>query len=82
MIQSGDAQVVFEKGYYIDSNGLQTECLIQNVGWRFNPNQFRYKLHDDDKPQTHTIENVREFGIPGKSSIKGIRLRLIVLQLN
>lgn len=61
------SQVTFEKGYFIDISGLKTDCLIKNMEWRYNPTHFRYRLLPDSEIQEANIDNVKEFGVVGKS---------------
>ncbi|PZR19118.1 MAG: hypothetical protein DI539_15040, partial [Flavobacterium psychrophilum] len=56
------AQINFEKGYFIE-NGIKTECLIKNLGWKNNPTSFEYKLDENDTPKTKTISTVTEFNV-------------------
>lgn len=57
------AQIKFEKGYFISNNGIKTECLIKNEGWRNNPTEFKYKINIKDQIKTKTINNTNEFGV-------------------
>jgi len=57
------AQISFEKGYFIDDDGKKTECFIENVDWKNNPTEFKYKLSENSKPEKATIETVKEFSI-------------------
>ena len=34
------AQVIFEKGYFINREGQKTECFIKNLDWRNNPSSI------------------------------------------
>lgn len=61
------AQIVFEKGYFINESNDRIECLIKNVDWRNNPTEFDYKLSQDSEVQKATILTVKEFGINGFS---------------
>jgi len=56
-------QVKFEKGYFIDNNGVKTECFIKNKGWRSNPEAFEYKLAIASEVKIRTIKTVSEFYI-------------------
>jgi len=64
---TGFAQINFEKGYFIDNQGGQINCLIKNIDWRYNPVEFKYKLTEDSEVKTSTIKNVSEFVIIGLS---------------
>lgn len=57
------AQIVFEKGYFIDNEGQKTECLIKDSGWHFNPDGFDYKLNENADVKKSNIQLVKEFGI-------------------
>jgi len=58
-----NAQIIFEKGYYINNNNQKTECLIKNLDWRKNPTDFKYKLSQNDLAKVATISSVKEFGV-------------------
>ena len=57
------SQVKFEKGYFIDNKGTKTLCLIEDLDLKYNPTKFDYKLSKDAKLETHTIMEIKEFGI-------------------
>ncbi|WP_066218731.1 outer membrane beta-barrel protein [Formosa haliotis] len=57
------SQIVFEKGYFIDSDNQRTECLIKNMDWKNNPTDFDYKLSAESEIKKGTIQSVIEFGI-------------------
>lgn len=57
------AQVSFVKGYYINNSDQKIEGLIKNSDWKNNPEGFEYKKTAQSKPETLTIESVKEFGI-------------------
>ncbi|MBQ0907956.1 porin family protein [Flavobacterium sp. F-328] len=57
------AQVVFEKGYYINNKDQRIECLILNEDWKNNPTEFEYKLNENSEPTKGTLSQVKEFGI-------------------
>lgn len=61
------AQISFEKGYYIENTGNRIDCLIKNVDWKNNPIDFEYKLQENGVEETMTIASIKEFGILGKS---------------
>ncbi|MBG7631799.1 MAG: tRNA modification GTPase [Bacteroidetes bacterium] len=58
-----NAQIIFEKGYFINNNDQITECLIKNIDWRKNPTGFEYKLLQNDLPKEANISTVKEFGV-------------------
>lgn len=61
------AQIIFEKGYFIDGSGTRVEALIRNVGWRSNPDRFEYKLEEGGEVRQAGIHSISEFGIHGAS---------------
>jgi len=65
-VEQGFTQVNFEKGYFINTIGEQTKCLIKNVDWKNSPNQFEYKLNENEPVQVGSIALVQEFGVPNK----------------
>ncbi len=66
-----NAQILFEKGYFVDDNNQRIDCLIKNIDWKNNPIDFDYKLTSDGNVQKGTLQNVKEFGIEGE--IKFVR---------
>jgi hypothetical protein len=56
-------QLKFGKGYFIDSSGKKTECLILNADWSYNPTFFEYKMDPDAPRLSKTIAEVKEFVI-------------------
>ncbi|WP_299547587.1 tRNA modification GTPase [Seonamhaeicola sp.] len=62
-----NAQISFEKGYYINNSNVRIDCLIKNMDWLNNPDQFSFKLSNDSKERHLDIGHVKEFGIHGVS---------------
>jgi len=57
------AQIIFEKGYYVNNSDEKVDCLIKNMDWKDNPTEFSYKLRETSDKEKATIETVKEFGI-------------------
>ena len=55
------SQIKYETGYFIKNSGEKVNCLIKNKDWENNPTKFEYKLSEDSKSSTETIDNVIEF---------------------
>lgn len=55
------SQIKFEEGYFINNNGVKTECFIKNIDWKNNPTKFKYKISENGKVQTGDILHVSEF---------------------
>lgn len=63
------AQTKFEQGYFIDSNGNRTECLIRNSDWIHSPRSIRYKATANGEQITKEITEIKEFGVAGERYI-------------
>lgn len=59
-----NAQVNYEKAYFIDNNGTKTECYIKNKDQNKNPTNFEYKLSPNQSQVMNAdIKTVKEFKI-------------------
>jgi len=58
-----DAQIRFERAYFIDNEGKRTECVVKNSDWSNNPNSFGYQSPGSNKTTTASISEVQEFGV-------------------
>ena len=56
-----NAQITYEKGYFIDNNDNRIECYIKNVDWGSSPNQISYKFTLNDDSHEASISNIQEF---------------------
>lgn len=66
-----NAQITFEKGYFINNSGIKTDCYIKNLDWKSNPTFFNYKLNFEDADvKIENIGGVAEFGIDNESNYK------------
>ena len=61
------AQIVFEKGYFIDNNDKKTNCLIKNIDWSNNPSEIQYKLDEQDQPVNISIQQIKAFEVENSS---------------
>jgi len=65
------AQISFEKGYFISNNNEKTDCFIKNIDWKSNPTEFEFKLSlEESNAKTATLSTVKEFGINDYSKYK------------
>ncbi|KUJ60488.1 hypothetical protein AR687_18055 [Flavobacteriaceae bacterium CRH] len=72
-----NAQISFEKGYFISNEGKRTECYIKNLDWNDNPINFKYKMElNDSEPATETIATTQEFGIDNESTYKRFNIKI------
>jgi hypothetical protein len=76
-VSFSNAQINFEKGYFISNSGIKTQCLIKNIDWKDNPNKFEYKINQNDtETRTESIESVAEFGIDDTSKFKRYKVNI------
>ncbi|MBF4517394.1 outer membrane beta-barrel protein [Flavobacterium sp. ANB] len=72
-----NAQISFEKGYFISNDGKRTECFIKNLDWGNNPIDFKFKIQiNDNDYKTETIANVQEFGIDNTTTFKRANIKI------
>ncbi|MNQ75782.1 hypothetical protein D3C85_905880 [compost metagenome] len=72
-----NAQISFEKGYFISNNGTKTECFIKNLDWKNNPTEFKYKIEFSySEFKTENIANVQEFGIDNDVTFKRFKIKI------
>lgn len=57
------AQNTYQKGYFIDRDGIKNECLIKNMAWKNSPVTIEYKLNETDEPKIKTIKEITEFSV-------------------
>jgi hypothetical protein len=58
------AQISFQKGYFINKNNEKTECFIKNLDWKNNPTEFTFKRNiNSEDTSIATINNVTVFEI-------------------
>jgi len=60
---SSFAQNTFENGYFINDNDVKVDCLIKNMDWKDNPEEFYYKIDSTTVARLATIAEIKEFGI-------------------
>jgi hypothetical protein len=66
-IQLVNAQIAFEKGYFINNQGTKTSCWIKNLDWNNNPTEIKYKLSESASVQTIDINSMQEFAVDNSS---------------
>ncbi len=66
-----NAQINFEKGYYLDNQQKRFDGFIKNYDWKNNPTEFEFKTNlEDTQTQIHNIGEISEFGIDQVSTYK------------
>lgn len=58
-----NSQISYVEGYFINDSNQKIDCLIRNIDWKNNPVEFEYKISEQAKKETLTIDSVKEFGI-------------------
>lgn len=72
-----NAQVEFEKGYFISNEGKKTECFIRNLDWMNTPTNFKYKIQlTDSEIKTESIETSQEFSIDSECKYKRFKVKI------
>jgi hypothetical protein len=61
------SQAHYEKGYFIDSLGVRTECLIDNKDWEVSPTEISYKITEQSERIKINTSTIQEFEIFGSS---------------
>lgn len=74
------AQFEFEPGYFIDNDGVKTECLVKNMAWKITPNEIEYKLDPSSEIKNTNLNNIKEFGIDGQ--VKFERHKILIDKYN
>lgn len=69
-------QVTFRKGYFIDKQGIKTECLIKDVDKNSVSNQIEYKMDESSNANELSTETIIEIGIDGLS--KFIKAKVLI----
>jgi hypothetical protein len=63
-----NAQTKFEKGYFVDNQGIKTECFIKNEDWKNNPTVFKFKLSESETDEhSNSISTIKEFAISDRA---------------
>lgn len=57
------SQAAFENGYFINKDDQKIDCVIENLDWKDNPTEFKYKLVGSVERKKADIYGVKEFGI-------------------
>jgi hypothetical protein len=69
-------QISYQKGYIIDNHDQRLECLIKNVDWKNNPEEFLYRNEGDNEIKRGTLALIKEFGIYGYSRFKRANVKI------
>lgn len=58
-----NAQIKFEKGYYLTNAGERIEGYIKNIDWKNNPEDIEFKSNLEEESIQIKKEKIKEFGI-------------------
>jgi len=70
------AQIILEKGYFINETNERVTCEIKNLDWKNNPTEFEYCLSSGESLQKASIDTIKEFGLIGGS--KYVRSKVLI----
>mgnify|MGYP003606653309 CR=1 FL=1 len=70
------SQINFETGYFIDNNGIKTNCLIRNLDWVNNPSQIEYKINNNEKSKFYTVSDIKEFAVENNCIYKRFNVKI------
>lgn len=62
-VQTTLGQIDYQKGYFIDNEGIKTECYIYNRDWNNNPESFKFRFAEKGIVYTGDILSFKEVGI-------------------
>ncbi len=71
-----NAQITFEKGYYINNSDEKVEGFIKNIDWKNNPTSFEFKASLSSDPITLSIKNVSEFSVLNSSKFERHKVKI------
>ncbi|SHH62735.1 hypothetical protein SAMN04488109_4714 [Chryseolinea serpens] len=57
------SQIEYEKGYFINNDGVRTDCLIKNSDWFGSPDKIRYKNSESSDPVSLSVSEIKELGV-------------------
>jgi hypothetical protein len=69
------AQVAYEKGYFLDLNNQKTECFIKPEAWSVH-GSLTYLNSYKDQPQTKSLDELSEIFIQGLFKLKRVKVQL------
>ena len=76
-------QINYFKGYFIDNNGVKTECYIRDSDKKDNPTSFEYKLNEESSELLKgDIKDVKEFKIENFLKYERFTVKLDTSSLN
>ncbi len=68
-------QINFEPGYFINNKGEKTTCLIKNIAWKNNPEEFLYKMAEGTEEQTAKLADIQEFSVENTYKFKRFEVK-------
>lgn len=70
------AQTKFEKGYYINLNGIKSDGFIKNSDWKNSPNSIEFKTNITDNAIEVNASQISEFEIENKLKFKRFNVNI------
>ena len=56
-------QIEYEKGYFINNDGVRSDCFIKNSDWFGSPDKIRYKNSESSEPISLSVSEIKELGV-------------------
>jgi hypothetical protein len=56
-------QIEYEKGYFINNDGVRSDCFIKNGDWFGSPDKIRYKPSESSEAISLNVSEIRELGV-------------------
>lgn len=70
------SQTRYENGYFLKNDGTKVVCLIKNIDWKNNPDQFEYKFTENSEVLKETIERVKKLVILNKHTYERYAIKI------
>lgn len=68
-------QINFEPGYFINNKSEKKTCLIKNIAWKNNPEEFLYKMAEGTEEQTAKLADIQEFSVENTYKFKRFEVK-------
>lgn len=69
------AQMIFEKGYFINNAGVKTSCYVEDA--KKTPEELHYKIQSDtEEILSKNITEIQEFGIDSSMTFRRFKVRI------
>jgi hypothetical protein len=56
-------QIEYEKGYFINNDGVRSDCLIKNSDWFGSPDKIKYKNSENADAVSMNVSEIKELSV-------------------